>query len=116
MNLRDYAKGKPCLIRLPRICNGRNETTVLCHERVSGFSGAGLKSPDFFAAWGCSACHDVVDGRVDAGLTYDERRLALSDGVRATQLCLLNAGIIVVKFDREPRRQKLLKIVPRRIA
>jgi hypothetical protein len=116
MSLRDYAKGKPCMIRLVGICNRDDTTTVLCHERVTGFSGAGLKSPDFFAAWGCSCCHDVVDGRVDAGLTYDARRLALSDGVRATQLCLLNAEIIMVKFDREPRRQKLLKIVPRRLA
>ncbi len=116
MNLREYAKGKPCMIRLVGICNRDDTTTVLCHERVSGLSGAGLKSPDFFAAWGCSCCHDVVDGRVDAGLTYDARRLALSDGVRATQLCLLNAGIIMVKLEREPRPQKLLKIVPRRLA
>ena len=52
MNLREYARGKPCMIRLPGICNRDNTTTVLCHERISGLSGAGLKAPDFFAAWG----------------------------------------------------------------
>lgn len=116
MNLREYAKGKPCMIRLVGICNRDDATTVLCHERVIDLSGAGLKAPDFFAAWGCSSCHDVVDGRVESGLTYDQRRLALSDGVRATQLCLLNAGIISVKGAREPRIEKLSKIVPRRTA
>lgn len=116
MNLREYAKGKPCMIRLIGICNRDDSTTVLCHERVIDLSGAGIKAPDFFGSWGCACCHDVVDGRVEAGLTYEQRRLALSDGVRATQVCLLNAGIVVIVGEREPARQKLQKIVPRRIA
>lgn len=116
MNLRKYAQGKPCMIRLPGICNRDNATTVLCHERVIDLSGAGIKAPDFFAAWGCSCCHDVVDGRIDKGLTYEQRRLALSDGVRATQVCLLNAGIVVVVGERERKPEKLAKILPRRLA
>ena len=104
------------MIRIVGICNRDNTTTVLCHERVSGLSGAGLKAPDFFAAWGCSCCHDVVDGRVESGLTYERRRFALSEGVRATQICLLNAGIVLLVGERELRRQKLMKIVPRRFA
>jgi hypothetical protein len=115
-NLRELARGKPCMIRLPLICNGNSETTVLCHERVIDLSGAGIKAPDFFAAWGCSDCHDAVDGRSHPDLTYEQRRLALSDGVRATQICLLNAGIVIIVGEREPRRPKLTKIVPRRIA
>jgi hypothetical protein len=115
LNLRLYAKGKPCMIRLVGICNRDNSTTVLCHERVIDLSGAGLKAPDFFAAWGCSCCHAVVDGRVESNLTYDQRRLALSDGVRSTQVCVMNAGFVVVANEREPRREKLLKIVPRRL-
>jgi hypothetical protein len=114
LNLREYAKGKPCMIRLVGICNRDNTTTVLCHERVSGLSGGGMKAPDFFAAWGCSCCHDVVDGRVKSDLTYEQRRFALSEGVRSTQIRLLNAGIVLIVGEREPRRQKLLKIVPRR--
>ena len=102
------------MIRRPGICNRDNTTTVLCHERVSGLSGAGLKAPDFFAAWGCSCCHDVVDGRVESALTYEQRRLALSEGVRSTQICLINAGIVVIVGEREPHDRKLLKIVPRR--
>lgn len=113
-DLRAYAKGKPCLVRLAGICNFDPETTVLAHERVIGLSGTGIKAPDIFGAWCCSCCHDVVDGRVQSELSYEARRLALSDGVRATQLCLVNAGIITVKGAREPRIIKLSKIVARR--
>lgn len=116
MNLRDYARDKPCMVRLPGICNFNTATTVLAHERVNGLSGTGLKAPDIFAAWCCSACHDVVDGRVESELSYEARRLALSDGVRATQLCLLNAGLIIVRGERERPVEKIQKIVPRRTA
>ena len=46
MNLRKEAKGRECMIRLPGVCCGNTETTVLCHFRMVGISGAGLKSPD----------------------------------------------------------------------
>jgi hypothetical protein len=103
------------MIRLPGICNRDNTKKVLYHERVRGLSGDGLKAPDFFAAWGCSSCRDVVDGRVESDLTYEQRRFALSEGVRSAQVCLFNAGIVTLVGEREPRRQKLLKIVPRRL-
>ena len=115
-DLRKYAHGKPCMVRLPGVCNFNTATTVLAHERVSGLSGTGIKAPDIFAAWCCSSCHDVVDGRVQSDLSYEARRLALSDGVRATQLCLLNAGIIAIKGERDRPAPKLSKIVPRRTA
>ncbi len=61
-DLRALASGQMCMIRSPA-CNHNPETTVLCHYRQIGISGAGLKSPDILAAWGCSACHDLVDFR-----------------------------------------------------
>ena len=61
MNLRKLAHGKDCLLRLPGICNGNSETTVLCHIK-RGWYGS-LKPPDVIAVWGCSDCHDVVDRR-----------------------------------------------------
>lgn len=68
MNLRKYARGKPCMIRQPGICNGDPATTVLCHLRMSGISGMGLKANDLLASWGCSSCHrwadtNGIDGR-----------------------------------------------------
>lgn len=62
MNLRDFAKGKPCYFRLPEFCRRDPQYTVLCHFRVGGIAGTGLKAPDACAAPGCDRCHAVIDG------------------------------------------------------
>jgi hypothetical protein len=89
MNLRAYAKGKPCLIRIPNVCNGNPETVVLCHLRMAGISGMGLKANDLLGAWGCSACHRYVDTHGIDG------RTALLEGMARTQAEIL-------KLRREP--------------
>ncbi len=63
MNLRKYAKGKPCMMRLSGICNYDSDTVVLAHVSRAGNSGMGMKPPDTCAVWACSACHDVIDKR-----------------------------------------------------
>ena len=62
MNLRKLAKGQPCMLRLPGICNGNPETTVLAHIR-RGLYGMGIKPVDWCGVWCCSACHDAYDRR-----------------------------------------------------
>jgi hypothetical protein len=84
------AKGQPCLIRLPGICNGNPETTVPCHFRLSGISGMGFISPEFLIAFGCSSCHAYVDSHRDA-----ETQLAFAHGVFRTQVALGPASKIV---------------------
>jgi hypothetical protein len=62
--IRQSAKNEECTIRLPMVCNYDPATTVLCHSNeLADGKGMGLKAPDTAAAYGCSACHDVVDGR-----------------------------------------------------
>ncbi|MGP2961894.1 MULTISPECIES: DUF1364 domain-containing protein [Serratia] len=61
--LRDSARGRCCTLQIPGICNGNPETTVLCHL-PSSTHGMGYKSDDYWAVFGCSSCHDVIDGRV----------------------------------------------------
>jgi hypothetical protein len=58
VDLRKEPIGRECQIRLPG-CN--TKPCCLCHWRQIGISGGGLKAPDLFGAWGCSACHEVVD-------------------------------------------------------
>ena len=65
INLRKEARGRECQIRIPGVCNGDPATTVLCH--LPG-GGMGRKQHDLLGAWGCSKCHDAVDGR--DGLQY----------------------------------------------
>ena len=66
MNLRKLAKGQECMLRLPGICNGNPETTVLAHIR-RGFYGMGIKPVDWAGVWCCSSCHDAYDRRSQAG-------------------------------------------------
>lgn len=61
MNLREYARDQECQIRIPGVCNGNPETTVLAHFRMVGVSGLGIKSPDVIGSHACSDCHAYVD-------------------------------------------------------
>lgn len=62
--IRRSARGEACTLLIPGICNGDTSTTVLCHSnRLEDGKGLGLKAPDTEACYGCSACHDVLDGR-----------------------------------------------------
>ena len=86
MNLRKLAQGKPCQVRVPLHCNHNPETTVLAHYRLSGYSGTGMKPDDWsFGAWCCSACHDVIDGRVKTDHEQKILRLMHAEGCMRTQ-------------------------------
>lgn len=89
-DLRKMARGMPCMIRMPGVCNGDPATTVLCHLRMAGISGMGLKANDLLGAWGCSACHRYVDTHGIDG------RTALLEGMARTQAFLLSEGLITV--------------------
>ncbi len=89
MNLREQARGRDCQIRLVGTCNFDPATTVLCHYRMAGISGMGLKSSDALAAHGCSACHSVVDSSKDPEVV-----IAFLQGVIRTQALLIKQGII----------------------
>lgn len=55
--------GEECTLQIPGVCNGNPETTVLCHLDLLSQSGMGFKCSDMSAAYGCSSCHDAMDGR-----------------------------------------------------
>jgi hypothetical protein len=92
MNLRKQAQGRPCMVRLPEICNGNPETTVLAHVRIIGVSGMGLKSPDILGAWACSSCHDAIDRRAHMDLDREFVRLAHLEGMARTLAQLEREG------------------------
>ena len=91
MNLRDYARGKPCQVHSPLCCNDP-ERTVLAHFRMLGISGIGLKSPDILGAWCCDRCHEYVDQKTQAG--KPERDLLLLKGVARTINELVKAEVV----------------------
>jgi hypothetical protein len=98
-DLRKLARDRPCMVRLPGICNRNPETTVLGHYRLSGMSGMGMKSPDIVGAWCCSDCHDTVDRRSNTQLDRDFVRLAHLEGVVRTINQLVEEGHIKWKKD-----------------
>jgi hypothetical protein len=90
-NLRSEAEGRDCQIRSEK-CNRNTETTVLCHVHKPSISGGmALKGPDEIGAWGCSACHDYVDGRGSMSLcSRITRDILLYEGVFRTQIILID--------------------------
>lgn len=95
MNLRKAAKGRGCMIRIPGVCNHNSETVVLCHVRLAGVSGMGMKSDDLLGAWGCSSCHAHVDGQASgSGFSREELRVMHLEGMIRTIAQLRREGIL----------------------
>ncbi len=91
--IRASACTEECTLRLPGVCNFDTETTVLCHENGAG---AGMKSPDECGAYGCYACHMVLDGHAKRPewLTREMVQAAFVEGNRKTRLILKQKGLI----------------------
>lgn len=79
--LRRSAQGHPCTMRIPDVCNGDPETSVLAHPCVAN-GGMAWKASDEMGAIACSACHDCVDGRDH---TWVPRSLLLECWIRGHQ-------------------------------
>ncbi len=62
LNLRKFAKGQRCQLRLIGICNFDETTTVLHHVRRGGVAGGGQKPPDIIGIHVCSQCHAACHG------------------------------------------------------
>ena len=92
--IRRSAKGQDCQLRFPGICNSRPETVVFCHLPGSAMS---LKNDDLAGAYGCSACHDVLDGRADSQFDRTMIKLWFWDGVKRTHRILYDLGIIKIE-------------------
>jgi hypothetical protein len=91
--LRKSARGRNCEIRIPGVCNGNSETTVLCH--LPG-GGMGSKRPDLFGAFGCSDCHAAVDGVLPTNYHAETLSMWHMDAVFRTQEIWLKEGLVKI--------------------
>jgi hypothetical protein len=95
VNLREYARGRDCLIRIPGVCCFDPARTVLAHYRL--YTGGGQKPHDAQGAHACSCCHDAVDGRLNTPqtriFTREQLRLFHAEGVFRTQELLRREGV-----------------------
>jgi len=92
--LRNAARGRGCMVRLPEVCNHNSETVVLAHYRMAGLSGVGMKPDDALGAWSCSSCHDAIDRRSHMELERDYVRLAHLEGVMRTLAVLRSEKLL----------------------
>lgn len=90
------AKGAPCALRLPGVCNNDPATTVWAH--LNGFGkGMGMKTHDILGFPACSACHSEYD-------TGKHRSQYTGDALRAlceTLVGLVRSGLVIVSLDKE---------------
>lgn len=92
--IRESARGEDCAINIVGVCNYNPETVVLCH-----LQGGGVKSADTMAAYGCSDCHDAIDGRrykdnEGNNLIISKLKLEHLRGCLKTNKKLLEKGLI----------------------
>ena len=91
----ESARGEQCQIQIFGICSHDTETVVYCHYRMAG-DGANIKH-DNRGAYGCSNCHDAVDGRrFDAPMSRTELRLEFSEACHRTNDILVKKGLITL--------------------
>lgn len=89
--LTDSARNRDCEVRLPDVCNFNPETSCLAHPNGGGM---GTKHSDILGAFCCSACHDVLDGRVPSHYGVDYLDLAQRQGNARTINIWLQEGLI----------------------
>lgn len=96
--IRNSACGEKCTLRISNDCQD-GETVVLCH--VGRSRGTGLKAHDVLAVFGCAACHDIIDGRVNGGLNKHELNTEILRALEETLLIQFAKGNLIMKGAKE---------------
>lgn len=94
--IRDSAAGEQCTFQIAGVCNGRSDTTVLCHLPDESH-GLSKKADDLSAGYGCSACHDVIDGRVPHNFQPGEKDWYMRRANIRTLRRLRDLGLLEIK-------------------
>lgn len=99
------AQGMPCTIRIASFVPGRRcwgqDTTVSCHLPVWG-KGVSTKCTDMACAYGCGACHAIIDGPDKEAREYLFKKYGAAmfermlNGLTETHALMLQAGVINV--------------------
>lgn len=90
------ARGEDCTLQIFPYCNQNPETTVACHINC-GEKGIGTKSPDYFSVYGCSTCHDIIDGRRKTDLSKEELQRCTIAAIQRTMARRIDLGLMVIK-------------------
>jgi len=105
--LRASAKGQPCALTFPGVCNNDRETTVLAHL-PSLVKGMGTKSDDWHAVFACSACHEHMDNNP---MHPNVERYQLR-ALQRTQKAWFDEGLLTIAGEKEPKPKRSGKSLP----
>ena len=97
---RKSAKGKDCTLCLPG-CQNNTETVVLCHLRMFGGGGMGLKPSDLESAYGCFDCHQAIDSRDKCPVPKPELYEYLLRALIRTHRIMRAKGILMMKGESD---------------
>lgn len=95
--IRQSARGEECTMRIPGVCNRDPETTVWCHENsFAAGKGMGIKARCEHGAYGCAACHAVLDGQAPRppGLTKEDVDVYFARGKVVSRQILERKGLL----------------------
>lgn len=95
--LRDSASGEICTLQIAGVCNGRTDTTVLCHLPFIVPAGMGQKTIDLCSCYGCSECHSCIDGRAGPDLPITEKLYYATRALVRTLTLMVEKGLITAK-------------------
>lgn len=77
-------------------CNGNPETVVLCHIGCED-KGWSIKSPDWWAVYGCSDCHNIIDDKVfHKDIDWQAKHMAQMRALYRTHKRMIEKGLIKV--------------------
>ena len=92
--LTESAQGEEYCLRLYPYCNCNTETTVLAHINCID-KGTSKKSPDWWAVYACSTCHDIIDGKnINHALSKSEITECILRAIYLTQKRMIEKGLI----------------------
>lgn len=94
--LRDSARDQSCTLNIAGVCNYQPETVVLCHfpDETHGIS---KKSDDISSGFGCSACHDCIDGRHTVKLSQEDKEFYMRRAQTRTLRVWVDLGLVALK-------------------
>ena len=91
------AKDEDCTLAIVGVCNYDSSTVVVCHLS-DGSGGSNRLTGPLNICFGCSRCHDEIDGRTGYKLTTEvQREFYMRRAMNRTINRLIEKGLVTVK-------------------
>ena len=87
------ARSQACTLAIPGVCNHDPETVVFCHHN-DGTGGSNRLTGPLTGGFGCSACHDCIDGRGFKGYLNGELEFFKRRSMIRTLNKLIEMGLV----------------------